>query len=109
MSKKASTAVVLTTLVALSLGTAACSSGPNVTADCVVKQPNGQLKAVDDRYCDKHQAISGVNPVWVYGGSSHSGYVSGSSYSKPAGANITSRSGTVISRGGLGGRAGSGS
>ncbi len=110
---KASARVTITALAALSLtfaATACDGGGRDVTADCVIKQNDGKLKAVDDSLCKGQRASGGgVAPVWVYGGSSRSGYVSGGSYSKPAGANITSRSGTVISRGGFGGKAGGGS
>ncbi|MBP2704467.1 hypothetical protein JOL79_11640 [Microbispora sp. RL4-1S] len=110
---KATTSLTLTTLAALSLACAAtaCSDdGPDVTADCVVKQADGSYKQVDDDYCDDHHHGGGSTFVWIYGGShGNGGRVTGGSFTRPANANITSSSGKVISRGGFGGRAGAGS
>ncbi|SDH19676.1 hypothetical protein SAMN05421505_112135 [Sinosporangium album] len=101
---KASKMIVFSAAGALSAALlAAC--GQNLAADCVASQPlpNGSYQIVDDRHCGNRSA----DYVWYYGGSNSGGHVSGGSTVKPKNANITSRSGQVISRGGFGGRGGS--
>ncbi|MEV1171619.1 hypothetical protein [Nonomuraea sp. NPDC049784] len=104
--RRASTTVTVTTaLAALSLSLSACggdTSAPSVTADCVVQQPDGSYKAVDDNYCDDddndHDSF-----VWIYGGtSSHNGHIYGGTRQRPSHTNVTSRSGKVVV-GGFGG------
>lgn len=113
MPRKASASITLTTLAAPSLTfAAACAEdeGPEVTADCVVKQPDGTFKAVDDDLCDDDDHHGGSSFVWIYGGSSGSnGRITGGTFNRPTNANISTRSGSVISRGGFGGRSGGGS
>ncbi|MEU4513247.1 hypothetical protein AB0G05_27435 [Nonomuraea wenchangensis] len=106
--RKASRSVaVAAALATLSVSVVACAdSAPAVTADCVVKQPNGQYKAVDDDYCDDRRG-GGSSFIWIYGGTSRGGYVSGGTTYRPANTNITSRSGKVVV-GGFGGSAKSG-
>ncbi|MFI7641943.1 hypothetical protein [Nonomuraea sp. NPDC049400] len=108
--RRASTTVTVTTaLAALSLSLSACgsdpsedSSAPSVTADCVVQQPDGSYKAVDDDYCDDDDNDRD-SFVWIYGGSSsHNGHIYGGTRQRPSNTNITSRSGKVIV-GGFGG------
>ncbi|WP_025737816.1 hypothetical protein [Mycobacterium genavense] len=86
-------------------------SEPNVTAQCVQDDPSGQPVIVPDSYCTGHTA--GLNGFFFYGGHQYRYYYgsSGSVGSRPSGgttvapkgANITTKSGTSISRGGLGG------
>ena len=73
------------------------------TADCV----DAQGRVVPDNYCQSNY-YGGYHPYhWLYGGQIHSygGYrtVSGGSTTPMVGANISSRSGMSISRGGFGG------
>jgi hypothetical protein len=86
-------------------------SEPNVTAQCVQEDPNGQPVIVPDSYCTGH--TEGLNGFFFYGGHQYHYYYgsSGSVGSRPSGgttvapkgANITTKSGSTISRGGLGG------
>ncbi|GHE31300.1 hypothetical protein GCM10017673_37530 [Streptosporangium violaceochromogenes] len=109
----ASCGVTVAALAALSLSlVAACSDDPDVppvTADCVVRQPDGSYQAVDDKLCDTG---SGSSFVWIYDGrhDSRTGRVSGGTFRRPPQTNITARSGRVVV-GGFGGsaRAGGGS
>lgn len=104
---KRSKAVHVGALVAVAALVTACGLGEEVTADCVerVTQPDGAHRIVDDRYCDggSHGAY-----VYVYGGDSAGRYVRGGTTVRPGDARITTRSGKVISRGGFGGRGGTG-
>jgi hypothetical protein len=87
-------------------------SAPNVTAQCVQDDPNGQPVIVPDSYCTGHTA--GLNGFFFWGGHQYRYYYgsSGSVGSRPIGgttvapkgANITTKSGTTIQRGGLGGK-----
>lgn len=91
-------------------------SAPNVTAQCVQDDPNGQPVIVPDSYCTGHTA--GLNGFFFWGGHQYRYYYgsSGSVGSRPIGgatvapkgANITTKSGTSIQRGGLGGKLGGG-
>jgi hypothetical protein len=87
-------------------------SGPaTVTAQCVQEDPNGQPVIVPDSYCTGH--TEGLNGFFYYGGHQYHYYYgssgsvgsrpSGGSTTAPKGANITTKSGSSISRGGLGG------
>jgi hypothetical protein len=86
-------------------------STPDVTAQCVQEDPSGQPVIVPDSYCTGH--TEGLNGFFFYGGHQYHYYYgsSGSVGSRPSGgttvapkgANITTKSGTSISRGGLGG------
>ncbi len=90
-------------LIALSVSIAACSDDEKgVTADCVQRQPDGSTKVVSDSKCSSGGGSSS-GFVWLYGGSYSNGRVTGGSYTKPAGTNITSRGGAPIVRGGFGG------
>ncbi|WAJ45115.1 hypothetical protein OK015_00880 [Mycobacterium sp. Aquia_216] len=89
-------------------------STPNVTAQCVQEDPSGQPVIVPDSYCTGH--TEGLNGFFFYGGHQYHYYYgsSGSVGSRPSGgttvapkgANITTKSGSTISRGGLGGSSG---
>jgi hypothetical protein len=86
-------------------------STPNVTAQCVQEDPSGQPVIVPDGYCTGH--TEGLNGFYYFGGHQYHYYYgssgsvgsrpSGGSTVAPKGANITTKSGTSISRGGLGG------
>lgn len=86
-------------------------STPNVTAQCVQEDPNGQPVIVPDSYCTGH--TEGLNGFFYYGGHQYHYYYGsegsigsrpiGGTTVAPKGANITTKSGTTISRGGLGG------
>ncbi|WP_431928617.1 hypothetical protein [Nonomuraea jabiensis] len=77
-----------------------------VVADCVIatQQADGTYQVVDDRYCEGGSHVAYYH--WLYGSStaSRTGYVRGGTTTRPANAQITSRTGKVISRGGFGGR-----
>ncbi|WP_153263092.1 hypothetical protein [Nonomuraea phyllanthi] len=77
-----------------------------VVADCVIatQQADGTYQVVDDRYCDGGSHAAYYH--WLYGSSTtgRTGYVRGGTTTKPANAQITTRTGKVISRGGFGGR-----
>ncbi|GGS84790.1 hypothetical protein GCM10010156_49270 [Planobispora rosea] len=118
--RKSSHSIALTTLSALSLTLAATACKPEtaapepttppVTADCVVVESDGSYRPVDDDRCDDSDSGSGF--VWIYGGTyhPHTGRISGGTRSKPAGTNISTRSGKVIVGGfGSSGKGGSGS
>jgi hypothetical protein len=86
-------------------------STPNVTAQCVQEDPSGQPVIVPDGYCAGHS--EGLNGFFFFGGHQYRYYYgssgsvgsrpSGGSTVAPKGANVTTKSGTSISRGGLGG------
>lgn len=86
-------------------------SEPTVTAQCVQEDPNGQPVIVPDSYCTGH--TEGLNGFFFYGGHQYHYYYGssgsvgsrpiGGSTTAPKGANITTKSGSSISRGGLGG------
>jgi hypothetical protein len=86
-------------------------SAPNVTAQCVQDDPSGQPVVVPDGYCAGR--TEGLNGFFFFGGHQYRYYYgsSGSVGSRPSGgttvapkgANITTKSGSTISRGGLGG------
>jgi hypothetical protein len=79
-----------------------------VTAVCVAPSPaaDGGYQVVDDRFCEggSHHTY-----IYYYGGSTTGGYVRGGTITRPPNAEIVTRSGKVIQRGGLGGRGGTGS
>ncbi|MCV7121606.1 hypothetical protein AWC15_08605 [Mycobacterium lacus] len=89
-------------------------SSPTVTAQCVQDDPNGQPMIVPDSYCTGH--TPGLSGFFFYGGHQYRYYYgsSGSVGSRPIGgttvapkgATITTKSGTTIQRGGLGGKLG---
>lgn len=87
-------------------------SAPTVTAQCVQDDTNGQPVIVPDSYCTGHTA--GLNGFFFWGGHSYRYYYGssgsvgsrpiGGSTSAPSGATVRTKSGTTISRGGLGGK-----
>jgi hypothetical protein len=86
-----------------------------VTAQCV-QEENGQSVIVPDSYCTDHTA--GLNGFFFYGGHSYRYYYGssgsvgsppiGGSTTAPKGATVTTKSGSTISRGGIGGSGGKG-
>lgn len=88
----------------------------NVTAQCVQDDPSGQPVIVPDSYCTGH--TPGMNGFFFWGGHSYRYYYGssgsvgqrpiGGSTSIPKGANVTTKSGTTIQRGGIGGSGGKG-
>jgi hypothetical protein len=102
--RKSSKDIKLASIAALAaLVATACSSGPDVVADCVERtaQPDGTHRIVDDDLCDDgHSAF-----YYIYGGSTYNNhYIRGGTTVRPSNANVSTRSGTTISRGGFGGR-----
>ncbi|WP_235192544.1 hypothetical protein [Mycobacterium asiaticum] len=90
---------------------------PNhVTAQCVRDDPNGQPVIVPDSYCTGH--TPGLNGFFFWGGHSYRYYYGssgsvgqrpvGGSTTLPKGATVTTKSGTTIQRGGIGGSGGKG-
>jgi hypothetical protein len=102
--------IVLGTVAILGLGVAALIAGATddeveeVVADCVIatQQEDGTYQVVDDRYCDGGSHAAYYH--WLYGSSttSRTGYVRGGVRTRPADAQITTRVGKVIQRGGFG-------
>ncbi|MFC7649359.1 hypothetical protein ACFQX6_59915 [Streptosporangium lutulentum] len=86
-----------------------------VGADCVDinnPQPDGSYTYVDEDYCDDDgDGYSGSHGayVWYYGGVRSGIRVGHGSTVRPSDVQIVSHNGTVIQRGGFGGRSGSGS
>jgi hypothetical protein len=91
-------------------------SAPTVYAQCVQDDTNGQPVIVPDNYCTSHTA--GMNGFFFFGGHQYRYYYGssgsigsrpmGGSTTAPSGSTIKTRSGTTISRGGLGGKFGGG-
>ncbi|MEU8270259.1 hypothetical protein AB0B89_24275 [Sphaerisporangium sp. NPDC049002] len=116
-----SSAIVLGTMGLLStlvIGFCAAqgTSADQVTADCVdlgSRQPDGSYQVVDDDRCDDDHGGSyhGSHGAygWYYGGSRAAGRVLRGTTVRPSDAHISARSGTVIQRGGFGGRGSGGS
>jgi hypothetical protein len=115
---KASTAIKLGTLGVLSallVGFCAAQEQDRyeeVGADCVdmsSRQPDESYAVVDDDYCDEdHYHGSHGAYRWYYGGTRNGGRVSYGTTVKPADAQITTRSGRVVQRGGFGFHSGGG-
>ncbi|MHA7648864.1 hypothetical protein ACX9NE_00115 [Mycobacterium sp. ML4] len=92
-------------------------SPEHVTAQCVQDDPNGQPVIVPDSYCTGH--TPGMNGFFFWGGHSYRYYYgssgsvgqrpTGGTTSIPKGATVTTKSGTTIQRGGIGGSGGKGS
>lgn len=92
-------------------------SPEHVTAQCVQDDPNGQPVIVPDSYCTGH--TPGMNGFFFWGGHSYRYYYGstgsvgqrpiGGSTTIPKGATVTTKSGTTIQRGGIGGSGGKGS
>lgn len=116
---KSSTAIKLGTLGVLSMLVvgfcAAQDDYEEVGADCVdtsTRNPDGSYVVVDDDYCDddgSHYYGSHGAYRWYYGGSRVGGRVYNGTTVRPADAQITTRSGRVVQRGGFGFHIGGGS
>lgn len=88
-----------------------------VTAQCVQEDPHGQPVVVPDSYCTGH--TEGLSGFFYYGGHQYRYYYgssgsigsrpTGGTTTAPRGSRIITKSGTTISRGGLGGSGGKGS
>jgi hypothetical protein len=91
-------------------------SAPTVYAQCAREDVNGQPVIVQDSYCTGHSG--GLNGFFFYGGHQYRYYYGssgsigsrpiGGSTTAPSGSTVKTRSGTTISRGGLGGKFGGG-
>lgn len=95
-------------------------AAPEVTAYCTRIDENGKEVVVEDRYCDTASRgspgmggiliLNGMQYRYYYGGNNTIGQPPiGGSTVKPKGAEIKTKSGTVIQRGGLGSKGGGGS
>ncbi|WP_433241571.1 hypothetical protein ACQPYK_36465 [Streptosporangium sp. CA-135522] len=87
-----------------------------VGADCVdlnSRQPDGSYTVVDEDYCDDshYHGYHGSRGAysWYYGGVRSGARILRGTTVRPSDVTITSRKGTVIQRGGFGGRSGWGS
>lgn len=117
---KASTVVTITGIGVVSLLLVGyCSAQQDyeeVGAECVdlnSRQPDGTYEVVDEDLCDDDGG-SGYHGSrgaysWYYGGVRNGAYIRQGTTVRPSDVKITSRKGTVIQRGGFGGRSGSGS
>ncbi|SDG34020.1 hypothetical protein SAMN05421505_103256 [Sinosporangium album] len=109
---KASIAVSVAGVGVVGLIVAGFVSGDDdeVDADCIdySSQTDDGYLIVDDDYCDEDSPshIYAVRSAyhWYYGGRAAAGRVQGGTTVRPSDVSITSRSGTVVQRGGLGGR-----
>ncbi|MFF4779269.1 hypothetical protein [Microtetraspora fusca] len=85
-----------------------------VGADCVdlnSRNPDGSYTIVDDSYCDEsHYHYRGSHGAygWYYGGNRMGGRVWQGTTLKPTDAQVTTRTGRVIQRGGFGFHSGGG-
>ncbi|MDH2428276.1 hypothetical protein [Sphaerisporangium sp. TRM90804] len=99
---------VVATLV---VGAAIASANTDdVTADCVAvadRDADGYLVVDDDRCEEGYRGPHGAY-IWYFGGALRASRVFGGTTVRPSNANISTRSGAVIQRGGFGGRGGSG-
>ncbi|WP_433363104.1 hypothetical protein [Streptosporangium sp. CA-115845] len=85
-----------------------------VGAECVdlnSRQPDGTYQVVDEDLCDDDTRYHGSRGAysWYYGGVRNGVRIRQGTTVRPSDVKITSRKGTVIQRGGFGGRSGSGS
>lgn len=112
-----STAIKLGTIGVLSMLVvgfcAAQDDYEEVGADCVdlsSQQPDGSYTLVDDDYCDEnHYHGSHGAYGWYYGGTRTGRLITHGTTLKPSDAQISTRSGRVIQRGGFGSHGHSGS
>ncbi len=116
---KASTVITLTGIGVVSLLLIGyCSAQDDyeeVGADCVdvnSLEPDGSYTVVDEDYCDDdHAHYYGSRGAysWYYGGVRSGARITHGTTVRPSDVKITTRKGTVIQRGGFGGRSGWGS
>lgn len=111
---KASKAIVLGGIGVVSLFLigycAAQDDHEEIGADCVDltnRGPDGSYEVVDDDYCDSSR-YSGSHGAyrWYYGGVRSGTRIAKGTTVRPSDVRITTRKGTVIQRGGFGGRSG---
>lgn len=114
---KASRAVTITGISVVSmLLVSSCSTQRDykeVGAECVdlnSRQPDGTYRVVDEDLCDdsRYRGSRGAYG-WYYGGVRSGARIRQGTTLRPSDVKITSGKGTVIQRGGFGGRSGSGS
>ncbi|MFI6455208.1 hypothetical protein ACIBF6_27030 [Streptosporangium amethystogenes] len=114
---KASRAVTISGISVVSLLLVSACSGQQdyeeVGAECVdlnSRQSDGTYAVVDDDFCDDDRRYSGSRGAygWYYGGYRSGGRIRQGTTVRPSDVRITSPKGTVIQRGGFGGRSGSG-
>ncbi|GII91804.1 hypothetical protein [Sinosporangium siamense] len=112
---KASIAVAVTGVSVISLVIVGFATADDeereVNADCVDwddYNPDGSYLVVDDDHCEDDDGNTYIRTYgsyyWYYGGRHVNGRVMSGSTVKPSDVRIVSRSGTVIQRGGFGGR-----
>ncbi|GAA3138191.1 hypothetical protein GCM10010466_31420 [Planomonospora alba] len=117
---KASKAIVISGITLVSLiVVGACAADDDyeeVGADCVNldnRLPDGSYEVVDEDLCDDDGTVRyhGSHGAygWYYGGARSGTRVSKGTTVRPSDVQITTRKGTVIQRGGFGGRGSSGS
>ncbi|VFA98806.1 hypothetical protein [Nocardia cyriacigeorgica] len=99
----------------------AVAAPDRVTAYCTVIDENGKETVVEDDRCGRASSAghAGVGGIFIYNGMQYRYYYGGNNTVgqpptggttvKPKGAEITTKSGTVIQRGGLGSKSGGGS
>ncbi|WP_280235426.1 hypothetical protein [Nocardia cyriacigeorgica] len=99
----------------------AVAAPDQVTAYCTVVDENGNETVVEDDRCSRASSAghAGVGGIFIYNGMQYRYYYGGNNTVgkppvggttvKPKGAEITTKSGTVIQRGGLGSKSGGGS
>lgn len=99
----------------------AIAAPDRVTAYCTVIDENGKETVVEDDRCSRASSSghAGVGGIFIYNGMQYRYYYGGNNTVgqtptggttvKPKGAEITTKSGTVIQRGGLGSKSGGGS
>ncbi|MBF6456842.1 hypothetical protein IU432_25830 [Nocardia cyriacigeorgica] len=99
----------------------AVAAPDRVTAYCTVIDDNGKETVVEDDRCGRASSAghAGVGGIFIYNGMQYRYYYGGNNTVgqpptggttvKPKGAEITTKSGTVIQRGGLGSKSGGGS
>lgn len=113
---KASRAVTISGISVVSLLLVSACSGQEdyeeVGAECVdlnSRQPDGTYAVVDEDLCDDDRRYSGSHGAynWYYGGSRIGGRIRQGTTIRPSDVRITSPKGTVVQRGGFGGRSGS--
>lgn len=87
---------------------AAQNNYEEVGADCVdldTRNPDGSYVVVDDDYCEEHRYHGSTGAYgWYYAGTRLGTRVVQGTTVRPSNAQITSRTGYVIQRGGFGGR-----
>ncbi|MER6827903.1 hypothetical protein ABT352_18130 [Streptosporangium sp. NPDC000563] len=113
---KASRAIAITGIGVVSmLLVSSCSTSDyeEVGAECVDlnnRQPDGSYAIVDEDLCDDDRRYHGSRGAygWYYGGVRSGSHIRQGTTVRPSDVQITSRKGTVIQRGGFGGRSGSG-